>query len=60
MRAVLGRSFDPEGLVVDPRTGRFLIADEYGPAVYEFSRIGRLVGVFETPHNLLPKPAGHA
>ena len=29
--ATLGRSFDPEGLVVDPRTGHFLVADEYGP-----------------------------
>jgi Esterase-like activity of phytase len=24
----LGRSFDPEGLVIDPRTGHFLVADE--------------------------------
>ena len=56
--SVLGRSFDPEGLVVDPRTGRFIIADEYGPVVYEFGRTGRLVGVFQTPDNLLPKPAG--
>ena len=56
--SVLGRSFDPEGLAVDPRTGRFIIADEYGPEVYEFGRTGRLVGVFQTPDNLLPKPAG--
>ncbi len=55
--AVLGRSFDPEGLAIDPRTGRFLIADEYGPSVYEFSRSGRLVGVFEVPPNLVPMPA---
>jgi len=56
--AILGRSFDPEGLVVDPRTGHFLISDEYGPSVYEFSRQGRLIGIFETPAELLPKPAG--
>jgi hypothetical protein len=56
--AVLGRSFDPEGLVVDPRTGRFLIADEYGPSLYEFARDGRLLGVFQVPDILLPKPAG--
>jgi hypothetical protein len=55
---VLGRSFDPEGLVVDPRTGRFLIADEYGPAIYEFGRSGRLIGVFHVPDNLLPRPTG--
>lgn len=53
--AVLGRSFDPEGLVVDPRTGHFLVADEYGPSIYEFDRRGRLVRTFQTPANLLPK-----
>lgn len=56
--AVLGRSFDPEGLVVDPRTGHFLVADEYGPAVYEFGRSGKLIGVFAKPANLIPRPAG--
>ena len=56
--ATLGRSFDPEGLVVDPRTGRFLVADEYGPSLYEFSRTGRLIAEFETPDNLIPRPAG--
>jgi hypothetical protein len=25
---VLGRSFDPEGFVVNPKTGRFLVSDE--------------------------------
>ena len=56
--AILGRTFDPEGLVVDPRTGHFLVADEYGPSVYEFRRNGRLIGVFETPVNLVPKLEG--
>lgn len=56
--AVLGRSFDPEGLVIDPRTGHFLIADEYGPSVFEFDRRGRLIATFHTPDELLPKPAG--
>jgi len=56
--ALLGRSFDPEGLVIDPRTGHFLIADEYGPAIYEFSRGGTLVGMFETPAELVPRPLG--
>ena len=50
---ILGRSFDPEGLVVDPRTGHFLIADEYGPSLYEFSRSGRLIGEFGVPANLV-------
>jgi hypothetical protein len=48
-------SFDPEGLVIDPRTRHFLVADEYGPSLYEFDRNGRLVYVFETPANLVPK-----
>jgi hypothetical protein len=53
--SVLGRSFDPEGLVVDPRTGHFLVADEYGPSVYEFDRQGRLLHLFVTPVELVPK-----
>ncbi len=56
--ALLGRSFDPEGLAIDPRTGHFLIADEYGPSVYEFARNGRLIGSFEVPNELMPRTAG--
>jgi hypothetical protein len=56
--AELGRSLDPEGLVIDPRTGHFLISDEYGPSVYEFDRGGVLVGMFATPAELMPRPAG--
>lgn len=52
--STLGRSFDPEGLVVDPRTGHFLVSDEYGPSVYEFDRKGRLLRRFQTPANLVP------
>ncbi len=51
----LGHSFDPEGLAIDPRTGHLLVADEYGPSLYEFNRKGRLVRVFETPANLVPQ-----
>jgi hypothetical protein len=54
----LGRSFDPEGLVIDPRTDHFLVSDEYGPSVYEFDRRGRLIFIFETPANLVPKRNG--
>jgi hypothetical protein len=54
----LGRSFDPEGLVIDPRTGNFLVTDEYGPSLYEFDRRGRLVRVFEVPANLVPTVDG--
>jgi hypothetical protein len=53
--SALGRSFDPEGLAIDPRTGHLLVADEYGPSVYEFKRNGNLVRVLETPANLLPQ-----
>jgi len=52
---VLGRSFDPEGLVIDPCTGHLIVADEYGPSVYEFSRKGELLRIFQTPANLVPK-----
>jgi len=56
--ATLGRSFDPEGIVINPRNGHFLVSDEYGPSVYEFNRRGVLVAVFETPANLIPKVSG--
>ena len=56
--AILGRSFDPEGLVIDPRTGNLLVSDEYGPSIYEFNRRGIVVGAFETPAELVPRPAG--
>ena len=56
--AALGRSFDPEGIVIDPRSGHLIIADEYGPSIYEFTRSGRLIGIFETPEVLLPRPVG--
>jgi len=51
----LGRSFDPEGFVVHPRTGRFLVSDEYGPSLYEFKRNGVRVRTFTTPANLIPR-----
>ena len=35
---VLGNAFDPEGFVVHPKTGHFLVSDEYGPSLYEFNR----------------------
>ena len=41
--------------MIDPRTGHFIVADEYGPSVYEFGRNGKLLRVFETPANLVPK-----
>jgi len=51
----LGRSFDPEGFVVHPRTGHLLVSDEYGPSLIEFDRDGNLLRRFETPANLLPR-----
>ena len=56
--ALLGRSFDPEGLVINPRNGNLIVSDEYGPSIYEFNRHGRLLRVFETPANLVPKVGG--
>jgi hypothetical protein len=52
---VLGRSFDPEGLVIDPTSGHLFVSDEYGPSVYEFNRNGTLVRTFTTPANLIPR-----
>lgn len=51
----LGNSFDPEGLVVNPLTGNFLISDEYGPSLLEFDRAGNLLRRFAAPSNLIPK-----
>jgi hypothetical protein len=53
----LGLAFDPEGIVVNPRTGRLLVSDEYGPSLLEFSRSGQLLRRFVTPPNLLPRNA---
>ena len=53
--SVLGGSFDPEGIVVHPKTGHLLVSDEYGPSLYEFDRRGRLVRRFITPANLIPR-----
>nr|WP_315240363.1 esterase-like activity of phytase family protein [uncultured Albidiferax sp.] len=52
-----GRALDPEGLVVHPRTGHFLVSDEYGPSLYEFTATGQFVRAFSIPANLLPRNA---
>jgi hypothetical protein len=54
---VLGRSFDPEGLVVNPKNGHFIVSDEYGPSVHEFDRTGQLVRTYTAPQNLVPRTA---
>jgi len=55
--SALGLAFDPEGVVVNPRTGTLLVSDEYGPSVREFSRHGELLRTFTTPANLVPRNA---
>ena len=52
---VLGNAFDPEGLVILPKNGNFLVSDEYGPSIYEFDRSGQLVRPYQVPTNLVPK-----
>jgi hypothetical protein len=52
---VLGRALDPEGFVVSPKNGHFLVSDEYGPSLYEFNRNGELVRAFATPTNVIPR-----
>jgi hypothetical protein len=51
--SVLGRSFDPEGLVVG-QGGHIYVSDEYGPSVYEFTSSGHFIRAFTPPANLLP------
>ena len=53
----LGRAFDPEGLVIHPKTGNLLVSDEYGPSLIEFDRNGTLLRRFTTPANLIPRNA---
>jgi hypothetical protein len=55
--ATLGDSFDPEGFVRLPN-GNMLVADEYGPSIYEFDATGRQVRAYTTPENLKPKLPG--
>lgn len=53
-KAVLGNSFDPEGLV-RAKNGHMFVADEYGPAINEFDAGGTFVRSFTTPANLVPR-----
>lgn len=54
-KSILGNSFDPEGFVIHPSTGHFLVSDEYGPSLVEFDRDGKLIRRFETPAYLVPR-----
>lgn len=52
----LSNSFDPEGVVVNPKNGNLLISDEYGPSLYEINRqTGAVVRKFNTPANIIPR-----
>ena len=53
--ALLGNAFDPDGIVVNPLTGNFLVSDEYGPSLLEFDRTGNLLRRLSAPANLTPK-----
>lgn len=52
--STLGDSFDPEGFV-RLANGNMLVADEYGPSIYEFDATGRQIRAYTTPENLKPK-----
>ena len=54
---VLGRALDPEGIVIQPQSGKLLVSDEYGPSLIEFDRSGQLLRRFTTPANLIPRHA---
>ena len=51
----LGKSVDPEGIVINPINGNLLVSDGYGPTVAEFDRQGNLIRRFTVPANLIPK-----
>lgn len=53
--ALLGNAFDPEGFVVNPKSGNLLVSDEYGPSLNEFNRQGQRVKTYTVPANLVPK-----
>ena len=55
--SVLGGAFDPEGIVVNPKTGNLIVSDEYGASVYEFTRSGQMVRAYTTPENIRPTTA---
>ena len=52
--STLGNSFDSEGLV-RMKNGHYLVADEYGPSIYEFDASGKQLRAFTTPDNLIPR-----
>jgi hypothetical protein len=54
----LGSTLDSEGLV-RLSNGNFLVADEYGPSLYEFSPSGTFLRAFTPPANLVPKTAAN-
>lgn len=56
---VLGMAFDPEGFVVHPVTGHFLVSDEYGPSLYEFDHSGQFVRAYSNPANVIPRNAAN-
>ena len=51
----LGNSLDPEGFVINPKNGNFIVSDEYGPSLYEFNRSGQVVKTYAVSANLVPK-----
>ena len=55
--STLGRSFDPEGIAINPVNGNILISDEYGPSLVEFNRSGVEVRRFTPPANIIPRNA---
>ncbi len=55
--STLGKSFDPEGIVINPVNGNILISDEYGPSLIEFNRNGEEVRRFTPPANIIPRNA---
>lgn len=54
--STLGNAHDPEGFVINPKNGNFIVSDEYGPSVYEIDRnTGAVVKTYNTPASLIPR-----
>lgn len=56
-KSILGNSFDPEGIAINPVNGNILVSDEYGPSLIEFNRNGEVVRRFTPPANVIPRSA---
>lgn len=51
-------TIDAEGLVVDVKDGSFWVSDEYGPYIYHFDPLGKMLAAIRPPPAYLPMRNG--